>query len=313
MSITDTLTHAFADGEQFTLEDAYAAVGPVAKQHSIRARIYEGLRRNVFLRLSKGVYATTYTNKDGEESTCVLVHGDGRDLSFLKDSSIDAIITDHPYDISGALKGGNRDFASYDLFQYTLEDFKEKFRVMKPGSFLVEFIPEESAENFEYLTRLKQMAMEAGFLYYSKVPWIKGDFVANTGRKSKNAEDVLFFTKGKARNLRPDAKKDKAEPGVQHFMSGAHGMLPTAFNVAPPSKKERIHQAEKPLALLKSLVEYVSLPGEWLLDQFAGSGVLGEACKELNRHCFMIEKDDATVNTIVDRLDLGHVDMAVAV
>ena len=42
------------------------------------------------------------------------------------------------------------------------------------------------------------------------------------------------------------AKKDKAEPEVKHFMSGVKGMLPTVFDVEPPSKKERKHQAEKP-------------------------------------------------------------------
>ena len=37
--------------------------------------------------------------QDGEEVTCMLVQGNGRDLSFLKDNSIDAIITDHAYDL----------------------------------------------------------------------------------------------------------------------------------------------------------------------------------------------------------------------
>lgn len=311
MSVTKILTEEFA-GRTFTTQDAYKAAGAVAKNHSIRARIYEGLKNNVFLRLSKGVYATVYTAEDGSESDCVLIHGDGRDLSFLKDGSIDAIITDHPYALRGALKGGNRDFASYELFQYEEKDFREKYRVLKPGAFLVEFLPEESAENFEYVTRIKQMAMEAGFVYYSKVPWKKGAFVANTGRKAKNAEDVMFFTKGKARSIRPDAKKDKAEPEKKHFMSGANGMLPAAFNFDPPGKKERIHQEEKPVALLESIVRFVSLSGEWLLDQFAGSGVLGAACMNLGRRCLMVEKDDVAVKNIAHRLQMSRVEMATA-
>ena len=309
MSVTEMLREEFA-GQTFTMQDAYRVAGGMAKAPSIRARIYEGLKNNVFLRLSKGVYATVCTSEDGTESDCILVHGDGRDLSFLKDGSVDAIITDHPYALRGALKGGNRDFASYELFQYTEKDFREKYRVLKEGAFLVEFLPEESAENFEYVTRVKQMAMEAGFIYYSKVPWQKGSFVANTGRKAKNAEDVMFFTKGKARSIRPDAKKDKAEPDKKHFMSGANGMLPAAINFDPPGKKERIHQAEKPLALLESIVKYVPRPGEWLLDQFAGSGVLGAACMNLGRHCLMVEKDDTAVENIAARLQMGRVEMA---
>lgn len=305
-TIDKEILHNLGGKEQFSMQEAYDTCKTYPK-HSVRARIYDGLKANIYLRLARGVYVTTYTDGEGEEQTCVLVHGDGRDLSALKDGSINAIITDHPYDVSGALKGGNRDFASYDLFQYTEKDFQEKFRVLKPGGFLVEFIPEESAENFGYLTHLKQMAMEAGFLYYAKVPWKKGDFVANTGRKSKNTEDVLFFTKGKSRALRPDAKKDKAEPGVQHYMSGAHGMLPTVFDYAPPTKAERIHQAEKPVELLKAILGYVTLPNEWVLDQFAGSGVLGQAAMEMGRKCYLVENDENTVRNICNRLHLEQV------
>ena len=102
---------------------------------------------------------------------------------------------------------------------------------MKKGCFLVEFMPEENGENYEYLYQMKKMAKEAGLEYYAKVAWKKGNFVANTGRKSKNTEEIAFFTKGKARNLRPDAKKDKAEPGISHYMSGARGMLPTVLTL----------------------------------------------------------------------------------
>ena len=113
-------------------------------------------------------------------------------------------------------------------------------------------MPEENGENYEYLYQMKKMAKEAGLEYYAKVAWKKGNFVANTGRKSKNTEEIAFFTKGKARNLRPDAKKDKAEPGISHYMSGARGMLPTVFDIEPPGKNSRIHQAEKPCLLYTS-------------------------------------------------------------
>lgn len=309
MSVAQTIAHVFRKEPSFTLNDAYGAV-PETPPHAVRARIYDGIKAGKFKRLSRGVFAVAYQGDDGTENTCVLLHGDGRDLSFLPDESVDCIITDHPYLISGQLKGGNRDFASYDLFHYSEQDFIEKFRVLKPGCFLVEFIPEESGENFGYLTYLKQMAIRSGFKYYAKVPWIKEGFVANTGRKSKNAEDLIFFTKGRARNMRPDAKKDKADPGTSHFMSGAAGMLPTAFSYPPPGKKDRIHQAEKPLALLRAVLRYVTFKGELVLDQFAGSGVLGEACALEHRDSILIEKDPGFVDAIAERLGLFPVSPA---
>lgn len=285
-----TLFEYFQNADCFTLQEAKECVKQVkeVKEPSIRARIYEGIDRGLFQRIAKGVY--TVTKPVGEtEVTCMLVQGNGRDLSFLEDNSIDAIITDHAYDLKKSLKGGNRDFAAYDCFQYTQEDFDEKYRVLKKGHFLVEFMPEENGDNYEYLYQIKKMAKEAGLEYYAKVAWKKGNFVANTGRKSKNTEEIAFFTKGRARDLRPDAKKDKAEPGISHYMSGAKGMLPTVFDVEPPKQKSRTHQAEKPVELLQQILEFVTEEKEWVLDQFAGSFSLGEAAWLSDRNSICIE------------------------
>ena len=54
---------------------------------------------------------------------------------------------------------------------------KEKSRVLKDGCFIVEFLPEESEINYEYLYEIKQMAKKSGLKYFAKVPWIKGKFL----------------------------------------------------------------------------------------------------------------------------------------
>ena len=425
--IQATLLDYFQDTEYFTIQEANELVldhqNRDVNTESIRARIYEGIDKGLFERVGKGLYTVTRKDEQGRENTCLLINGDGRDLSFLPDNSVDAIVTDHPYDTSKSLKGGNRDFAKYELFQYNEQDFREKLRVLKPGHFLVEFLPEENGDNYQYLFRVKELARKAGFEYYSKVAWQKGDFVANTGRKSKNSEDIVFFSKGKARDLRPDAKKDKqyaathqtveykehipgsvtvhySEMGglgtsyetkvepidvnirisvlnedaakakelletafdnavidsfenspldidnggkytweeldempvqdymmkyldhsgipyddlskgpIQHYMSGAAGMLPTLFNIEGVNKKKKIHQAEKPLELIKQILRFVSLEGEVALDQFAGSGVLGQAALETGRNSILIEKDIDSFHKMRERIEaLGNIDI----
>lgn len=294
-----TITNVIQELNQFNMPQAYEAVkeaGIEAKKPSIRARVYEAVDKGILKKIAKGVY---------QNNNCLLIQGDGKDLSFLGDGSIDAIITDHPYDIKAANNGGDRHFATYDCFQYSQEDFNEKARVLKDGSFLVEFLPEESALNFEYLYKIKKMAEAAGFKYYAKVPWKKGDFISNCGRKSKNTEDVMIFSKGEPRALRVDAKKDKADPSVKHFMKGCNGMLPTVFDYAKPAKKDMLHQAEKPVELLEAILDYVTKEDEVVLDQFAGSGVLGEACIKKNRRAILIELADEFVEKIVNRLKLA--------
>lgn len=299
MSIKNYIVQSFFDSEDFTLKEAEKAVLEEAKMNvkipSIRGRIYEAIDLGILKRISRGVFTV---------NNALLVQGNGRDLSFIKDNSIDAIITDHPYDLKKSNKGGNRDFASYSTFRYNQEDFNEKYRVLKEGSFLVEFIPEESENNYEYLYELKQAAKKAGFKYYAKVPWQKEGFVANTGRKSKNTEDVLMFTKGKSRSLRPDAKKNK-KYGGEHFMSGANGMLPKSFVFSKP--KNMVHQAEKPAELLESIIDYITKESEIILDQFAGSGSLGEAAINTRRKAILIEIDEDNVVKIQSRLGLNAV------
>ena len=422
-SIQMTLFDYFMDQEHFTINDAIDAVKRVkeVKEPSVRGRIYEGIDKGLFERVGKGVYTVKRTDSIGNESSCLLINGDGRDLSMFEDNSFDALITDHPYKLDKSLKGGNRDFANYDSFQYEQKDLDEKFRVLKPGCFLVEFLPEENSDNYKYIYKIKEMAERAGLEYYSTVPWKKGDFVANTGRKAKNTEQVIMFTKGKARSLKLDAKKnkemienmrvlkyekqwenvagkhseitydllidttqydfienelnkafenwmynscensilEKGHPGIAleqvplgdymlmwldelklsyidiskqseginyellsasefnktitnilkevapeklYYMSGTNGMLPTVFDIEPVKKEQKIHQAEKPRELLEQIINYVTQPNEKILDQFAGSGVLGEAALNTNRDSVLIESDKDTFDNMVERL-----------
>lgn len=276
---------------------------PNVPKDSVRARIYENLGIS-FERIGRGLYLT-------KDEDCLLLEGDGRNLSFLDNASIDCIITDHPWEDDKSNKGGTRDFATYDCFKYTQEDFDEKARVLKDGSFLCEVIPAENENNFEYLYQLKKMALKAGFRYYAKVAWKKGTFVSNTGRKAKNTEDLMIFSKGKPRALKLDKQRGLDAAGnPTRFMSGTNGMLPTDFDIpevfdvqAIPNSKKRL-KSEKPVALFEQLLEYLTKDGELVLDQFAGSGVVGEACMKKNRKAILIEKAYERVQAIQQRLGL---------
>jgi len=271
---------------------------PDKPESTIRGRLYDNIGQ-LFARIAQGIYIALHTDK----GSALVIEGNGRDLSVLESASVDCIVTDHPWDDPISNIGGDRKFTNeYSCFKYTLEDFKEKARVLKFGGFLVEVLPAENENNYEYLYQIKRMAAECGLLYYAKVPWKKGSFIANTGRKSKNTEDIMFFTKGKARNLRVDAKKTQST-GIVHYMSGANGMLPAMYDFQPPSRNKRLHQAEKPVELFEAILEAISLPNEIVLDQFAGSGALGEAAINKNRIAILIEHSHENVSNIIKRLN----------
>lgn len=328
-TIQMNLFEYFMDEEQFSIQDATNLVKNIknmkVNDESIRARVYEGVDRGIFQKVSRGVYKVT-KQIGGHDNTCLLINGDGRDLSMIKDKSIDGIITDHPYDLQKALTGGNRKFAQYELFRYENNDFKEKQRVLKDGAFLVEFLPEESEVNYEYLYEIKRMAKENGLKYFAKVSWVKGNFVSNTGRKSKNSEDVMIFSNGEPRTLKLDAKKNLAvakennldgkgkssyeirdmlqENNLEiHYMKGTAGMLPTAFDYQPKNTKDKVMEAEKPVELIEEIIEYISKPYETLVDQFAGSGNFVIACSNKDRNSIAIEKDTDMFNKMKDNIE----------
>lgn len=293
-SLANNIFNCFKTQSNFTLQEAYAQYKEKPKE-TVRARIYDNLGIK-FERIAKGLYRTIQGNE-----TCILLEGDGRDLSILKDNSIDCILTDHPWLDTKSNKGGDRAFAEYECFKYTLADFREKARVLKEGCFLVEILPAENENNYKYLYEIKQYAEQCGLQYYSKVTWKKGTFVSNTGRKAKNSQDVMIFSKGKARNMRLDVKKTQ-KLGYNCFMSGTAKMLPTMFDVQPVSKNEKIHQSELPLSLCEQILNYVTYEGEVVLDSFAGSGVVGEASLNLKRNCILIEIAKENIEKIKKRL-----------
>lgn len=293
MSIVSNILEAF-QGASFHLKEAYE-VNPDVNPESVRARVYEKLGIT-FERLGRDLYMT-------KDESVLLMEGDGRNTSFIDNEKVQLILCDHPWDDKKATKGGSRNFATYNTFKYTKADFKEKARILEDGGFLVEILPAESATNFEYLYQIKKWALECGFEYYAKVPWKKGTFVSNTGRKAKNTEDVLIFSKGKARKLRPDKQRGlDANGNPTRFMSGAKGMLPTCFDVQAVPKKKQIAQSEKPVELYEQIIEFLTNQDELIVDSFAGSGVCGEAAINTKRKAILIELDHLKVQNIANRL-----------
>jgi DNA modification methylase len=60
----------------------------------------------------------------------------------------------------------------------------------------------------------------------------------------------------------------------------------------------KFHSFRKPPSLIERLILNHSNEGDLVLDPFAGSGVVAQTCKKLNRRFVCIEKDEELVNFI---------------
>lgn len=73
-----------------------------------------------------------------------------------------------------------------------------------------------------------------------------------------------------------------------------------------------ITPTEKPVELLRPLIEYVCPPGGLVLDPFAGSGSTAEAARLLGRRAVLIEADERYCEAIANRMAQGVLPLALA-
>ena len=246
---------------------------------------------DTFKRVCRGVYML-----NGAKSASLLIEGSGRDLSEIADGAIDGcIITDHPWSDKKSLKGGNRDMAKYDTFRYDIEDFRQKYRVLKEGSYLIEFLPVESESNLDYLYNLKSMARQCGFRLYTTMIFKNAPANSvNTGRVTKGVQQIVVFSKGKPRKLSP--------ANVQGYCTNSMLHYELEYHVAR-SAKNRNHQAEKPVELYEYLISQFTLEGETCLDQFGGSCNMLQAAVNKNRFGIVYEICKEFIDKAVQRFN----------
>ena len=67
-------------------------------------------------------------------------------------------------------------------------------------------------------------------------------------------------------------------------------------------KENRFHPTQKPVALFEYLIKTYTNEGDLVLDNCAGSGTTGVACKNLSRNYILIEKEPEYIDIIKKRL-----------
>jgi site-specific DNA-methyltransferase (adenine-specific) len=227
-----------------------------------------------------------------------------QELPKIESNSIDLIITDPPYLIS---KDSNFkqtsestskemitkynisiDFGDWDKIELDFNYlFKEWFRILKKGGTLIVFYDVWKSND------IKESALEAGFKQPRVCAWVKTNPVPINSKINylSNATEY-FFTFVKDSKPTFNSKYDN---GFYKFPI-CHG-------------KERLkHPTQKPLGLISELIEKHSNSGDLILDNFAGTGTVGEACIKLDRDYILIEKEESYFSLIVDRLNKSQID-----
>ncbi len=96
-------------------------------------------------------------------------------------------------------------------------------------------------------------------------------------------------------------------PGLVGPEKAARGKTPTDtwwHTIVPTNGKEKTgYPTQKPLGVLKRIVEASSRPNDVVLDFFAGSGTTGEACRLLRRRFILIDNTPEALQVMAQRFD----------
>lgn len=213
-------------------------------------------------------------------------------MKTLEDNSVDLIVTDPPYPTTKRGGTGNsggmckkKEFSNGKVFKHNdikpIEYIPELYRILKEGSHC--YIMTNHVNLYEILT----VAKDSGFHFIKSLIWNKGNKIMGQAYMSQ-FEYILFFRKGKFKKINK---------------CGTADILDVPNKKTKDENGKNIHDTEKPVELMKILIENSSLEGELVLDPFVGVGAVALACEELNRDYIGIELDENYYNIAKERIN----------
>lgn len=202
-------------------------------------------------------------------------------MSQIADNSIDLVCTDCPYKVvSGGCSGKSlfsaskylnnaKEVSQGKMFKENSIKFEdwlpEVYRVLKPDCHCYIMI------NGRNLAELQKQAEKVGFVFQQLLVWEKGNSMPNNWYL-QSVEFILMLRKGKAKKINNRATKNILK--VKNIIGN------------------KTHPTEKPVPLMEILIANSTKENEIVLDPFAGSSPVAQACINLNRRYICVEKDE---------------------
>lgn len=252
--------------------------------NSVRRAIYEHLgddHDGVFVRDGRGYYRLSIKVVVGS-----VVHGDAWDVvKLLPERCVDLVLTDPPWTALGTFcaMGTNprmmrKTFAMKDIDDVLVMEFA---RVLKDERHAYLFFPALNEVTVGLFCHIMTLVKEAGLKLEKVLVWDKVGYGMGYRYRYQH-ELIMFLSKGKMRKLN--------DLGIGDVL---------AF----PRVPNAVHPTQKPVALLRTLVEQSTQPQEIVLDTFAGSGSTGVACVEAGRQFILVDVDLEWVSVARDAVD----------
>jgi len=250
----------------------------------------------------------------------IVVHGDVLEvLKYVPDESVHLTFTSPPY-------YNARDYSiyqSYDEYLIFLEKvFNEVHRITKEGRFFVLntspiIIPrisrQHASRRYPIPYDIHPFLIKMGWEFIDDIVWLKPE----ASVKNRNAG---FLQHRKPLAYKPNAvtemlmvyrkKTDKlidwnirqySWDKVKKSKVTEKYETTNVWRIDPTFDK--VHSAVFPIELCNRVIKFYSFVGDLIFDPFAGSGTLGRAAINLNRHFFLTEKESKYIKRISEELN----------
>lgn len=216
-----------------------------------------------------------------------------------------------------------------EYYQWCTKWASEWLRVLKPGASCFVFAGRR------YAHRCICALEDAGFIFKDMLSWQKdmaayrAQNVSVVFNKRNDVVNAKKWTGWKLGNLRPlfepilwfmkpyaigDTLTDNIvenevggynESAIKnnHLLNQGIEVCSNIIKCKAEKSDRGLHPAQKPIALMKYLIELTTLKGQTVLDPFCGCGSTLQAAKELEREYIGIEINVDYYNTVCKRLD----------
>lgn len=139
------------------------------------------------------------------------------------------------------------------------------------------------------------------------------------GGKSKNRwpakhDTILVYVKNPAKYFFNSDEVDREPymaPGLVTPEKVAKGKLPTDVwwhtIVSPTGKEKTGYPTQKPLGVLRRIIQASSRPGDLVIDFFGGSGTTGAAAAALDRRFILVDQNPESIAVMRERFSVANV------
>ena len=251
--------------------------------------------------------------------TNVVYQGDCiQGLKKMPDKSVDLILTDPPYNVGKNIENDN--LTEIDYLSFMNKIINELYRICKDNGSLYIFC------SHKFMGRLDCFLQEVGFNVKSRIIWVKRSGSRGTKRGYiPEYEPILFAVKGNEFVFNEDSvrveysessknRKDSYNKKKEYYWKPNPlgklcpdvwldiGQLHFAHPERIISNGDTVIETQKPLELIRRIINASSNENDIVLDPFMGSGTTAVACKQLNRRWVGFEISPEYCKIIAKRL-----------